>query len=335
MLRLFDEKTTGFLFIIIFPFLLFFIAYYGFESAYVVWLKSAEKAPDFMFDSVYAYRIIPNFLSVHVTEILNSVVDNYVPSAKSLLLKNGTIFYHSTFLINAFFFVLSSIMLDVILKAGSSDLLQNINIRRIIHLLAVFFIVILQYVPTNCDLIAIFFYLSGVYCTLRYLKYKRPTDIIMLSIIIIISTFVRETACLNIAFFAAVFFDPKTFKRNDFKFVKEILLLVIAFVLPYAGLRLAIPQEASFFEGVYFVKNFISPFNLAGLLFGLITLYFGYKLCDETGKHVAKKYIFFSLPYLIMITLVGLFWEARLFLPLILTVIVIASQKFKNDHIQE
>lgn len=333
MLKPIDEKINGFLFVIIFPFLLFFMSYYGFESAYVVWLKSAEKAPDFMFDSVYAYRVIPNFLSVHVTEAMNSVVDNYLPSAKSFLLKNGTIFYHSTFLINAFFFILSSIILDIIFKVNPTELLQNINVRRIIHLLAVFFIVILQYVPTNCDLIAIFFYLSGVYCTLRYLRHRRPTDIIMLSIIIIISTFARETACLNIAFFAAIFFDLKTFKKREFAFLKEVLLLVIAFVLPYVGLRLVIRQEASFFEGVYLIKNFTSPYNLAGLLFGIISLYFGYRLCGEEGKLILKKYLFFSLPYLIMITLVGLFWEARLFLPLILTGIVVTSQKFKNIHI--
>ncbi|ROH96343.1 hypothetical protein [Chryseobacterium daecheongense] len=333
MLKTIDEKINGFLFIIIFPLLLFFMSYYGFESAYVIWIKSAEKAPDFMFESVYAYRVIPNYLSVHVTELMTYIIDHYIPFAKTFLLKNGTVFYHSTFLINAFFFILSSIILDKIFKLKPVEIIQNIHIRRMLHLLAVFFIVILQYVPTNCDLIAIFFYLSGVYFTLKYLDDRKPTDLMLLSIIIIISTFARETACLNIAFFAAVFFDFKTYKKRDYAVIKEMLLLVIAFVLPYMGLKLAIRQDASFFEGVYFIKNFTSPYNIAGLLFGIIALYFGYNLCNEEGKVIVKKYLFFSLPYLIMITLVGLFWEARLFLPLILTGIVLASQKFKNVHL--
>lgn len=332
MLKPIDEKINGFLFIIIFPLLLFFISYYGFESAYVVWIKSAEKAPDFMFESVYAYRVIPNFLSVHVTEVMTYIIDRYLPFTKNFLLKNGSVFYHSTFLINAFFFVLSSIILDKIFKLKPVEIIQNSNVRRMLHLLAVFFIVILQYVPTNCDLIAIFFYLSGVYFTLTYLEGRKPMDLMLLSIIIIISTFARETACLNIAFFAAVFFDPETWKKRDFAVIKEMLLLVIAFVLPYVGLRLSIRQDASFFEGVYLIKNFTSPYNIAGLMFGIIALYFGYKLCSEEGKGILKKYLFFSLPYLIMITLVGLFWEARLFLPLILTGIVLASQKFKIVH---
>ncbi|WP_390452470.1 hypothetical protein [Chryseobacterium sp. Alg-005] len=270
---------------------------------------------------------------MHVTEIITYTVDHYLPFAKSFLLKSGSIFYHSTFLINAFFFILSSIILDKIFKLKPVEAIRNIHIRRMLHLLAVFFMVILQYVPTNCDMIAIFFYLSGVYFTLTYLDGRKPTDLMMLGIVIIISTFARETACLNIAFFAAIFFDPQTYRKRDFAVIKEMLLLVIAFVLPYVGLRLAIRQEASFFEGIYLMKNFTSPYNLAGLLFGVIAMYFAYQLCQKEGKGIVKKYLFFSLPYLIMITLVGLFWEARLFLPLILTGIVLASQKFKNVHL--
>ncbi|WP_435524687.1 hypothetical protein [Chryseobacterium indoltheticum] len=61
-------------------------------------------------------------------------------------------------------------------------------------------------------------------------------------------------------------------------------------------------------EGVYVVANFTSPFNLAGLLFSVIALYFMYKLCaDDKSRLVFKKYVFFSMPYIGMITLVGLF----------------------------
>jgi hypothetical protein len=42
MFKLFDEKINGFLFIIIFPFS-FFMSYYGFETSYVVGIKSWEK----------------------------------------------------------------------------------------------------------------------------------------------------------------------------------------------------------------------------------------------------------------------------------------------------
>ncbi|MDH6251299.1 hypothetical protein M2347_001026 [Chryseobacterium sp. H1D6B] len=332
MLKTFDEKINGFLFVIIFPFLLFFMAYYGFESSYVG-LKSMEKAPDFMFSSVYAYRVIPNYLSVHVTDMLTYVVDHYLYSLKGFLLKSGTLFYHSIFLINSFFFIISSVVLNSIFKFKPIELLVSVNSRRVIHLLAVFFIVIVQYVPTNCDLIAIFFYLLGVFFTIKYFHERKPGDLIALSIVIFISTFVRETACLNIAFFAALFVNIQDFKNKNYSVVKDILLLVAAFVLPYAGLRLVIRQEASFFEGLYLIKNFTSPYNLAGLLFGGIGLYFTYRLCGEEGRLILKKYLFFSLPYLIMITLVGLFWETRLFLPLILTGMIAASHKFKNIHI--
>ena len=176
MFKLFDEKINGFLFIIIFPFLLFFMSYYGFETSYVVGIKSWEKAPDFMFSSVYAYRVIPNYLSVHVTEAITSIVNNDLPFAKSFLLKQGSLFYHSTFLINVFFFLLTSVILDKILELKPVEILSNRKIRRMVHLIAVFFIVILQYVPTNCDCIAIFFYVFGMFLTLKYLHHKKPTD---------------------------------------------------------------------------------------------------------------------------------------------------------------
>lgn len=330
MFKIIDEKINGFLFVIILPFLLFFMSYYGFETSYVVGIKSWEKAPDFMFTSVYAYRVIPNYLSVHVTDTVAFIVNNYLPFAKDFLLKQGSFFYHSTFLINVFFFILTSIVLDRILKLKPVELLANQRVRRMVHLIAVFFVVILQYVPTNCDCIAIFFYVWGMFFTLQYSEHRKPTDLIGLSIIIFISTFIRETACLNIAFFAAVFIDFENLKKRNFVFVKEIIFLVIAFVLPYIGLRLIIQQHASFVEGIYLIKNFTSPFNLMGLLFGILSIYFSYSFSDEVGKAMIIKYLFFSAPYLIMITLVGLFWETRLFMPLLLTGIVMASYQFKN-----
>ncbi|RZJ48509.1 MAG: hypothetical protein EOO44_21005, partial [Flavobacterium sp.] len=86
---------------------------------------------------------------------------------------------------------------------------------------------------------------------------------------------------------------------------------------------------ASFFEGIYIAKNFTSPFNLAGLFFCFLGLHFIFRLCDDEGKFILKKYLFFSLPYLVMITFVGLFWEIRLFLPLILSGIIVAFHQFK------
>lgn len=324
-----DEKINGFLFVAVLPFLLFAMSYYGFESSYVR-LKTMEKAPDFMFASVYAYRVIPNYLSVHVTEIVTLIVNNYIPFLKNFLLKQGTLFYHSIFLINSFFFMLSSAVLHLIFKLKPFGVLLSLNIRRMVHLLAIFFIVIVQYVPTNCDSIAIFFYLWGALLTLKYFQNRKPADFILLCAVVFISTLARETSCLNISFFAAVCIDFEKLKNRDFTFIKELMFLVIAFIVPYAGLRMMIHQDVSFVEGIYFLDNFSSPFNLSGLLFGTISLYFSYLLCNDEGKTLIRKYLFFSIPYLIMIAMVGLFWEVRLFIPLILTGFIFASYQFKN-----
>lgn len=324
MLKNRDEKISSILFTAILPFLLFFMAYYGFESSYVK-LKSMERAPDFMFSSVYAYRVIPNFLSVEVTNFLTFLIDGNFSGLKAFILKQGTVFYHSIFLINLVFFIGSSFILDKMLKFNPNLLGSDSRMRKILHLLAVFLMVIVQYIPTNCDSIAIFFFLFGIFFSLKYRKFRKINDLILLCATVFISTFVRETACLNIAFFAALFFDYKNFKLKEFRFYKEIFIVVLAFVIPYIGLRLIIPQEASLAEGFYLKNNFTSPFNLAGLIFGCVLFYFIYTLCGIAEKQIFKNFMILSIPYLGMITFVGLFWETRLFLPLLLGVLVISS----------
>lgn len=330
MLKKNDEKINGFLFVIVLPLLLFAMSYYGFESSYTR-LKTAERPPDFLFTSVYAYRVIPNYLSLYMTDVFLYCQDHYLSFFKDFLSKNGTPFYHALFICNSFFFILCSVVLDKLLTFKTDRYLKS-DFRRIIHLLTIFFIVITQYAPTNCDTIALFCYLMGVLFTLKYLHTKKESYFYALIGTIIFSTFVRETACLNIAFFAAVFLNFKELKKKNYQIIWKILPLVVAFLLPYLGLRLMISQkETTFVEGFYIGRNFSSPFNLAGLTFAIIVLYFIHRLCNiREKKSVFEKFLFFTTPYLLMITLVGLFWEVRLFLPLILTGIIIAYHQFRN-----
>lgn len=331
MFKIFDEKINEFLFVVILPFLLLFMSYYGFESSYTR-LKTSVRPPEFLFSSVYSYRIIPNYLSIYMTDFMENRISNCSLSFKNFLDKNGTPFYHGLFLMNTFFFILSSLLFNAILKFKATEAFFNINFRRIIHLLAIFFIVITQYAPSNCDTIALFCYLSGIWFTMKYFHNKRNLYFYYLVILIAASTLVRETACLNIAFFASVFFSFEDFKRKNYTFIWKVIPLLFSFMIPYFGLRIFLSrEETSFMEGVYIVSNFTSPFNLAGLLFSVVVLYFIYKLCTHSeSRLVIKKYLFFSLPYIGMITLVGLFWEVRLFLPLILTAIIVAFHDFKN-----
>lgn len=326
-----DEKINGFLFVIVLPLLLFAMSYYGFESSYTR-LKTSEKTPDFLFTSVYAYRVIPNYLSVQMTDLMYNLINGRFSFLKDFLSKNGTPFYHGLFLMNSVFFILCSVILNSIFKLKAFGFILNSNARRIIHLLSVFFIVITQYAPTNCDTIALFCYLAGVFLTLNYLHTQKGLFLYLLVGLTVLSTLVRETACLNIAFFAAVFFNIDELKKGNYQIIWKIIPLVIAFLVPYLGLRATLVQEeTTFVEGFYINRNFTSPFNLAGLIFALIVLYFIYKLCtDKENRSVLGRFLFFSTPYLLMITLVGLFWEVRLFLPLILTGIIVAYHQFKN-----
>ncbi|MDR6921721.1 MULTISPECIES: hypothetical protein [Chryseobacterium] len=332
MLKKNDEKINGFLFVIVLPLLLFAMSYYGFESSYTR-LKTSEKTPSYLFTSVYAYRVIPNYLSVQMTDLMYTLINGPLIFFKEFLSKNGTPFYHGLFLMNSIFFLLCSVLLNVLYKLSSVSCFQNINARRVVHLLSIFFIVITQYAPTNCDTIALCCYLTGMLLTLKYLHTQNPIYFYLLIVLTALSTFVRETACLNIAFFAAVFVNIKEIKSGNYKIVWKIIPLVLAFIIPYLILRMIVGKETvTFVEGIYIDRNFSSPFNLAGLIFTVIVLYFIYKLCtSKENRAVFEKYLFFSTPYLLMITMVGLYWEVRLFLPLFLTGIIVAYYQFNNS----
>ncbi|MBQ0152468.1 MAG: hypothetical protein KBS61_06205 [Chryseobacterium sp.] len=331
MLKKPDEKTNVFLFVILLPILLFGMCYYGFESSYTR-LKTSERPPSFLFTSVYSYRVIPNYLSLYMTDMMEMVIQYLNPKLKAFLAKNGTPFYHALFLMNSFFLVITSFVIHKILALNPSQWLTSASIKRLVHLVILFFIAITQYAPTNCDTLALCCYLLGVYWTFKYLYSKKQSFYFALLVLIFLSTLVRETACINIAFFAAVFVDFKELKKGNFSLVWKLLPLVIAFLVPYLGLRYFLTDRSTtFVEGFYIAQNFSSPFNLAGLLFAIIVLYFVYQQCEEkVNKLVFGNFLFFSLPYLVMITLVGLYWEVRLFLPLIITSIVISGHHFKT-----
>lgn len=330
MLKKPDEKRNVFLFVIVLPLLLFGMVYYGFESSYTR-LKTSERPPSFLFTSVYSYRVIPNYLSIYLTDVMEVLIRNFSPKIIAFLTKNGTPFYHGLFIMNSIFLVLSSLLINKIISYNPSNLFRNENVKRLIHLLSIFLIVITQYAPTNCDMIALFCYLTGIYLSLNYLHNQKILLYYALLGLIIISTLVRETACLNIAFFAAIIMNFKELKSGNFHILGKIIPLAIAFLVPYLGLRYVTNDgSTTFVEGFYIAQNFSSPFNLSGLLFAIVILYFVYKQFDEKhNKNILLKYLFFSMPYLVMITLVGLYWEVRLFLPLFITGIIIAGHQFK------
>lgn len=70
MLKKNDEKINGFLFVIVLPLLLFAMSCYGSGSSY-----ARLKTPEFLFSSVYTYRVMPNFMSVYVTDFIYSLIN--------------------------------------------------------------------------------------------------------------------------------------------------------------------------------------------------------------------------------------------------------------------
>lgn len=333
MLNLLKGSLNYFIIVLVFPFLLLFMTYYGFESSYVN-IKHLEQPPDFIFSSVYAYRIIPNYISVEMNAFLTSFVNEHLSSIKHVIIKHGTIYYHSVFLTNALFFLLSFVVLERIINFLGTIIFSSSK-NLLLFLSAVFMVCISQYVPTNGDSVALLFFLLGVLFSLKYAKDNNVFNFLVVSVVIVISTLVRETSSLNIAFFAALLVDFKKLNALKTKTILQISILVLSFLVPYVLLRtIVIKQETAFFEGVYFIQNFTSPFNILGLLFGLIGIFIFKSLIKNPEREVVfNRYLLFSTPYFLMIIFVGLFWEIRLFLPIIMVATLLSTETVTKKYL--
>lgn len=319
-----------------FPLFFHIIVYYGFQSSYFDY-KSQVAISDFYYQNIYAYRLVSRDVLEGIFSTMQRVFEADFPF-KDYILKKGTLYYHSLFLLNTFFAICTSLMLSFLLE--NQSFFKNINIQKrviIVFMMAVV-MALSQFVAVHYDNSAVFFMLIGIYFSLRYYEKKRLKDLFLLCVIIAISALNRETAALNISFLAALFIvDYKDVRRIWQVFIQVILPVVLAFVLPYMVLRGFVPQEKNeggyFFESITLINNFTNPNNIIGIFYGLILVKFLYFFVrNRDNKILMNTFLFFSLPYIIMIFFVGIMWEVRLYIPLIYGLVLLAFLDIKKSE---
>lgn len=308
------------------------IVYYGFASSYSSKVFSKKTCTEKYSQGVYKYRIF----STELLYLVNDWVESNVEDSK--LLDNGNSnygmdnefsdnFYFSYFILNTFFFVLTTIVFVYIFNNSLINLSQSEKLLPQVFI--IFIIAITQYTVVPYDNLSYFFTAGFILALMHYYKSESLFRLTIAGLILLVATLNRETTALFISAFA-------TIQILKYGVVKKTILnfayLLLFFIIPYLVLRFVIiPYDgtATFFLNVY--ENFTELSNIIGILFWIVFGTIIYQLSkNEINRKAFLLFIVVSFPYILFSFMIGVMFETRLFVPISLIAIVISQLDFEK-----
>ena len=315
---------------IIFAILLAFtvnsFVYFGFANIYSSTIFNYENFHEQFNSGIYQYRILSSYFFVWVYDFLSFLnVDYQVFKLKFINPNSEPQMYLSFYILNTFFMVLSAIML--VLITDSKNFIATSAEKILIVAISLFSIALSTFVIVPYDVSSYFFILVFFYFMLQYLQKQSILLLVLLSIIIILSTFNRESSALSLSLAATLLYSKFGLKKET---IVPIVVLGLSFLGVYLGLRL-ISENFTTNDGNLLVQNFTQPKNLLGLLFWLV--FFGFTLMLAKDKKTLNYILLFhllSFPYLLLCIYTGILYEIRLYIPLLLTSLLLSKTDFSR-----
>jgi hypothetical protein len=331
------QKLLRYFFIgVLLPLLVQYVCYYQFTTNYTTNAFSKESFSRMYNTSVYKSRIIGKELQLWTYEQLNKIgkVQNIRNAAENDLMMNkkrlqfmdpssDPVFYLSYFVLATVFTILTSLILLLIF-----DIRQLFpGDIKYYDLLVCFFILLTgltQFVITPYDNPGYFFMAVAMLLFLKYFATGKSFYFIILLLTIAIATFNRETSLLILAFMAAVFYSEEGLQLS---WIKKMILPVLFFVLPYLFLKFFFSGGTDLTEESKLSVNLDirNSYAIRGLAFGAFLLYFMLYILNRNRKRLVLYFLIFSLPYLIIIHVVGVMIEYRLWMPVVLGAVVLSQ----------
>jgi hypothetical protein len=331
MSKILSSKAARYLFVgILAPFIIQYTFFYRFTPNYMINVFSKESFSDFYGQSVFRYRVLSIRLQLFVYEQIKSVndIEKILPHAKyrkrlpALDEKGTELFYLSYFIVHLAFAILLSCTLLVLFDYQPFYNLspqQKIFLPLVLTLAAGFN----QFVLTPYDIISYFLLALSFLATLKYIQYPSLLWLLGLCAAIVVSTLTKESVVLNISVIAALLFLSYGFSAV---FIKNLSIPVLVFLLSYLALRFSISGNTDFTAGLKLHINFRpEPSAAMGLLFAVFMFYiFSAVSQNAWNKKLVRYFLLFSLPFLLCIPLVGIMIEFRLWMPVLLTVVLLS-----------
>lgn len=313
---------------IIFAILLAFtvnsFVYFGFANIYSSTIFNYENFQEQFHSGIYQYRILSSYFFVWVYDFLSFLnIDYQVFKLKFINPDSEPQMYLSFYILNTFFMVLSSIML--VLITDSKNFISTNSEKLLTVAISLFCIALSTFVIVPYDVSSYFFILVFFYFLLQYLEKQSILILVLLNTIIIISTFNRESSALSLSLAATLLYSKFELKK---KTIVPIVVLGLSFLGVYSGLRM-MSENFTTNDGNLLVQNFTQPKNLLGLLFWLV--FFSFTLMLAKDKKALNHILLFhllSFPYIFLCIYTGILYEIRLYIPLLLTSLLLSKTEF-------
>lgn len=307
---------------ILFPLMVQYVFYFQFTPNYTQDLFNEPGFVKFYGSNVYKSRQLGKQIHLWAYHRLNSwhKMDRFKGDSynnRRLLPLDAhadSVFYLTYFFVSSFFLVLTALLLLFLLDdrflfpiaAAHRDL-----VACFLVLLAGF----TQFVVTPYDTIGYFFEALGLLLFLKYLKTGNRILYVGLLLTILVATTNRETSLILLSVMAAVYFYTQGIRWS---WIRTMILPAICFLLPYLGLKLLPGGNASFSDVSQLRTNLnlLNPWSLMGFLYAAFAIWLMYRM-NRNGTRLISAFLFFSLPYLLIIFYSGLTVEYRLWMPLL------------------
>ena len=295
--------------------------YFAFGNIYSSKILNYQSFQEQFNSGIYQYRILSAHFLVWIYDILASLNLNYdVFKLKFLNPDSEPQMFLSFYVLNTFFTVLSAILMVLITE--TQNFIAPDTEKILIASAGIFTMALTQFVIVPYDTSSYFFLLLFFYFMLKYVEKNNTANLIILGVIIIISTLNRESSALSLSLTATLLYSKFGIKKES---IVPVAVLGIIFVAVYLGMRF-LNQSFSTNDGSLLSENFTQPKNFLGILFWAV--FFVFSLMISNGRRNIKNIVLFhiwAIPYIIMCFYTGIIYEARLYVPLFLTSLVLSK----------
>ena len=304
---------------IVFPLLVQYVFYYRFLTNYTAVGLDEKSFTSFYGQSVFKSRKLGQEIHLWVYHKLSSVEklknfkseSDYGKRFQAMYPNGDHVFYLSYFLTACVFTILTSLLILLILDQkgiiSGTDREKNLALCFFIFMAG-----FTQFAITPYDNLSYVFLAAGILLFLKFLLTKNWIYYAGLIAVIATATTNRESSSLIISAMIAIFYSMYLLKWS---WVKYMVAPIVAFMVPYFLLK--VQGQVDITGGNTFFVNFaVNSVGLIGIVFALFVFYFIYQIANVNNSALLNRFLFFSLPYLIVIPMVGLMIEFRLWMPL-------------------
>lgn len=320
--------SSKIIFAILLAFTINSFVYFGFANIYSSTILNYENFQEQFQSGIYQYRILSGYLLTAVYEFLSFLnIDYEIFKLKFVSDDSEPQMYLSFFILNTIFIIFSAIMLVFIteLKSFAATYSEKILIIAV----SLFSMGLSTFVVVPYDVSSYFFLLLFYYLLLSYLEKQSVLKLVLLSLVILVSTFNRESSALSLSLAATLLYSKFGLKKET---ILPIAVLGIVFLGVYFGLRL-MAEHFTTNDGNLLIENFTQPKNILGILFWLV--FFSFTLILAKDKKAVQLILLFhllSFPYLLLCFYTGILYEIRLYIPLLLTSLLLGKTQLSRIH---